>query len=172
MNKHSVIVIISSMIIIGVVGNSIWNIYAVEQLQLSVNDETFRFYQAMTNEDKFVVCNPLSFPVSFNQFYITVFFEGNVQGVFSINGDTILPKSSKVLEGEFSTEEYSETQYLFMHFDHTFEGNPIRIDPKKMNVGTEFQTPILGVIPYSVTNQYTSMNFWNMLNEEENSKCP
>jgi hypothetical protein len=171
MNKHSVIVIISILVIVAVAGNSIWNIYAVEQLQLSVNDESFRFYQVMVDEDKFVVCNPFPFPVSFNQFYITVFFEGDVQGTFSIDRITIPPKSSQVLAGTFFTEDYSETQYLFMHFDHTFEGNPIRIDPAKMTVQTEFQTPILGIIPFSVTNQYSSMNFWNMLNDEESSKC-
>ena len=171
MNKHSVIVIIAILVIVTVAGNSIWNIYAVEQLQLSVNDESFRFYQVMVDEDKFVVCNPFFLPVTFNQFYITVLFEGDVQGNYSIDGATIPPNSSQILDSIFFTEDYSETQYLFMHFDHTFEGNPIRIDPAKMTVQTEFQTPILGIIPFSVTNQYSSMNFWNMLNDEESSKC-
>jgi len=171
MDKHSAIVIISIIVMIGVIGSSIWNIYAIEQLQLSVNDESFRFYQAMVDEDKFVVCNPFFLPVSFKQFYVTVIFEGNVQGTYSIDGTIISPKSSQILDATFTTEDYSETQYLFMLFDHTFEGNPIRVDPAKMTVQTEFQTPILGIIPFSVTSQYSSMNFWNMLNDEESSKC-
>lgn len=170
MNKHSIIVIIASIIILGTVGHSIWNIYATNELQLSVNGETFRYNKAMTNEDKFVMCNPLPLPVNFNQFGITVFFEDKVQAVFNIEGTTIPPNSSKVLESTFFTEEYTESQYLLMHFDHTFEGNQIRIDPKKMTIETEFQTPFLGMIPFSNTHQFTSFDFWNMLNEKD-SKC-
>lgn len=168
LNKHTIIVIVSSIIILGTIGYSFWNLYATEQLQLSVNGETFRYNKAMTNEDKFVACNPLPLPVSFNQFRVTVFFEGEVQGVFNIEGTTVPPKSSKVFESTFFTEEYAESQYLLMHFDHTFEGNQIRIDPNKMTIGTEFQTSILGIIPFSITNQYSSFDFWNMLNEEKN----
>ncbi len=170
MNKHFIIVIIASIIILGTVGHSIWNIYATDQLQLSVNGETFRYNKAMTNEDKFVLCNPLPLPVSFNHFGITVFFEDEIQAVFSMQGTTIQPKSSKVLESKFFTEEYTESQYLLMHFDHTFEGNQIRIDPKKMTIETEFQTPFLGVIPFSNAQQFTSFDFWNVLNEKD-SKC-
>jgi len=173
MNKHSVIVIISSILIIGVVGNSIWNIYAVEQLQLSGNDGIFRYYETMTNEDKIVACNPLLLPTSFNQFYITIFFDGKEKGVFSIDGTTMPPKSSNILDAEFSSESFSEIQYYFLHFDSMFSGSaPVRIDPSKLAVETEFQTPIIGIIPFSVTNQYTGMDFWNMLNEDKNSKCP
>jgi len=170
MNKHSIIVLIASIIILGTIGFSVWNIYAAEQLQLSVNGETFRYNKAMTNEDKFVICNPLPLPVSFNQFDITVFFENKVQAVFNIEGTIIPPESSKVLESKFFTEEYTESQYLLMHFDHTFEGNQIRIDPKKMTIETEFQTSFLGIIPLSNTQQFTSFDFWNMLNEKD-SKC-
>jgi hypothetical protein len=171
MDKHSLIVVIASIVILETIGYSIWNIYATGELQLGVDGETFRYNKAMTNENKFSMCNPLPLPVSFNQFHITVFFEGKVQAVFNIDGTTIQPKSSIVLDSEFITEEYEESQYLLMHFDHTFEGNTIRIDPKKMTVGTQFQTPILGIIPFSTTNQYTSFDFWNMLNEKENLEC-
>ena len=171
MNKHSIIVIIASIVILGTIGHSVWNAYATEQLELGVSGDTFRYNKAITNENKFTICNPLPLPVSFNQFYITVFFENEVQAVFNIEGTTIQPNSSKVLESTFSTDSYTESQYLLMHFDHTFEGNQIRIDPKKMTVGTEFQILFLGTIPLSITEQYSSFDFWNILNEKENSKC-
>ncbi|KFM15715.1 hypothetical protein AAA799D11_01088 [Marine Group I thaumarchaeote SCGC AAA799-D11] len=98
MNKHSLIVIISSIVIIGVVGNSVWNIYAVEQLQLSGKDGIFRYYEGMVGQDKIITCNPLFLTTSFNQLYITVFFEGKVKGIFSIDGTSIPPKSSQILD--------------------------------------------------------------------------
>lgn len=171
MNRHSMVVIAASVIILGTVGYSVWNIYAADQLMLSVNNETFRFNKAMTAEDKFVLCNPLPLPVSFNQFAVTVYFEDKIQGVFNVQGDSVMPNSSKVLESTFYSDEYVESQYLFMHFDHTFEGNQIRIDPKKMTIITEFQILILGMIPFSTTAQYTSFDFWNMLNDPENLMC-
>lgn len=171
MNKHSIIVIISSLVIIGVVGNSIWNIYAVEQLQLSGDNGIFRYYETMVNEDKIVICNPLSFPISFNQFYINVFYESKTKGVFNIEGTTIQPKSSKVLDANFLSEDFSEIQYLFINYDFMFNGGPIRNDPKKLAVEIEFQTPILGIIPFSVTQKYAGLDFWNMLNEDKNLKC-
>ncbi|KER05449.1 hypothetical protein AAA799E16_01908 [Marine Group I thaumarchaeote SCGC AAA799-E16] len=172
MNKHSLIVIISSIVIIGVVGNSVWNIYAVEQLQLSGKDGIFRYYEGMVGQDKIITCNPLFLTTSFNQLYITVFFEGKVKGIFSIDGTSIPPKSSQILDAEFSSESFAEIQYYFLHFDGMFSGTaPIRIDAKKLAIETEFQTPILGIIPFSVTNQYTGIDFWNMLNEDKNSKC-
>jgi len=172
MNKHSVIVIISIIVILGVVGNSIWNIYAVQQLQLSGNDGIFRYYETMVNKDKIVACNPSPLPASFNQFYITIFFEGKEKGVFNIQGNSIPPNSSNILDANFSSDSFSEIQYYFLHFDGMFSGSaPIRIDLSKLTIKTEFQTPILGIIPFSVTNQYTGLNFWNMLNDDKNSKC-
>lgn len=172
MNKHSLIVIISIIVIIGIVGNYVWNIYAVEQLQLSGKDGIFRYYEGMVNQDKILACNPLPFPTSFNHLYITVFYEGKVKGIFSIDGTSILPNSSEILDAKFSSESIAEIQYYFLHFDSMFSGtSPMRIDPSKLAIETEFQIPILGIIPFSVTNQYTGMDFWNMLNEDKISKC-
>jgi hypothetical protein len=167
MNKHSVIVIVASILIFGTIGVSIWNIYAVQQLQLHGNEGIFRFYEFITNEDKLLICNQLPFFTSFNQFNIILLFEDAPKGTFHISGMTIPPSDSIISEGKFTSETYSEAQYLAMHFDTMFQGDaPIRIDPRKFAIDTEFQIMILGVIPYTVVQHHSGIGFYNMLNED------
>lgn len=172
MNKHTVIVIVASVVIFGTLGISIWNIFAVQQLQLHGNNGLFRFYEFITNEDKLRICNPLPFFTSFNQLKVLILFENNPKGTFSIDGTTIPPHDSVVEDGKFTSDTYSEAQYLAMHFDTMFEGSsPIRIDPRKLTIDTEYQIMIIGILPYTVTQHYSGIGFYNMLNEENSTTC-
>lgn len=172
MNKHSTIVIISSLIIVGAVAFPLWNIFAVNQLQLHGTEGIFRFYEFMTNEDHILMCNNLPFFTSFNQLDIDYLFEGISKGVFHITGETIYPNSSVISEGKFTSETFSEAQYLAMHFDTMFQGDsPIRIDPRKLTITTEFKIMILGVIPYTIAHQYSGIEFYNMLNDDALVDC-
>ena len=172
MNKHTVIVIVASVVIFGTVGVSLWNIFAVPQLQLHGNNGIFRFYEFITNEDKLLICNPFPFFTSFNQLTVSLLFEETPKGVFTINGLTIPPHNHVVVDGKFTSDTYSEAQYLAMHFDTMFQGDsPIRIDPRKLTVDTEFQVMILGIIPYNVIQHYSGIGFYNMLNEDAGSDC-
>ena len=168
MNKHTIIVIIASVVIFGTLGVSVWNIFAVQQLQLHGNQGLFRFYEFITNEDKILMCNQLPFFTSFNQFDVIILFEDTPKGTFRVDGMTIPPNNSIISEGVFTSDTYSEAQYLAMNFDTMFQGDsPIRIDPKKLAIDTEFQIMILGVIPYTVTQHYSGIGFYNMLNEDK-----
>ena len=172
MNKHTVIVIVASIVISGTLGVSIWNIFAVQQLQLHGNNGLFRFYEFITNEDKLRICNSLPFFTSFNHLNVLILFENNLKGTFGIDGMTIPPNDSVVVDGLFTSDTYSEAQYLAMHFDTMFEGSsPIRIDPRKLAIDTEYQIMIAGVIPYTVTQHYSGIGFYNMLNEDNNANC-
>lgn len=94
-------------------------------------------------------------------------FDEKSKGSFGILGTTLPPLSSSVLEGVFKSQTFEETQYLSLHFDSMFGGSaPVRIDPSKFFIITEIQTPIIGVIPYSVTKQYSGLDFWNIMNEK------
>jgi hypothetical protein len=172
MNKHTVIVIVASVVIFGTVGVSLWNIFAVPQLQLYGNNGIFRFYEFITNEDHLLICNPLPFFTSFNHLKVLFMFEEKPKGIFTMDGLTIPPHHYVVPETKFTSDTYSEAQYLAMHFDTMFQGDaPIRIDPRKLTIDTEFQILILGVIPYTVTQHYSGIGFYNMLNEDKNSDC-
>ncbi len=95
-------------------------------------------------------------------------FDQKDKGILSIQGASLSPLSTTTLEGKFSSETFEEVQYLSMHFDGMFGGAlPIRIDPKRFDIVTEISTPILGIIPYSITQQYSGLDFWNMMNDKD-----
>lgn len=166
MNKHSVIVIITSIVIASAVAFSGWNVYAADQLQIQGPDGRFSYFEMM-NDGKIVVCNPLPFFVTVNQFDIVIFFEKKNEGTFSAMAATIAPSSSTALNGTFKSEIFTEAQYLFLHFDGMFSGtSPLRIDPQKFSIVTVSHTPIIGIIPFSVNKQYSGLEFWNMMNDK------
>jgi hypothetical protein len=167
MNKHSVIVIIASIVIAGTLVFTALNIYAADQIQLRVTDqEGFRYFK-LINDGMISICNPLPFYASFNDFNIIMFYEGNNKGTFSVQGIVLEPNSGITTRGKFSSDSFEEVQYLSLHYDAQFSGTgPIRIDPAKLEIVTEIHTPIVGFIPFSVTNQYSGLKFWEMMNSD------
>ena len=167
MNKHSVIVIIASIVIAGTLVFTALNIYAAEQIQLGVTDqqEGFRYFK-LINDGMISICNPLPFYASFNDFNIIIFYEGNNKGTFSVQEIGLDPNSSITTRGKFHSDSFEEVQYLSLHYDAMFSGTgPIRIDPTKLEIVTEIHIPIVGFIPFSVTNQYSGLEFWEMMND-------
>ena len=97
-----------------------------------------------------------------------MFYQDDNKGTYTLARTTISPSTLEVLEGTFRSESFAESQYTFLHMDGEFAGTaPIRLDPNQMFVVTNIQTSILGLIPISVTNQYSAFDFYNIMNEEE-----
>lgn len=172
MEKQKVIGIVSIIAICVVIGYSLLNVYALEQLEFSGVDNLFRFFEMSTVNGKINICNNSFLPANFNQFDIIIYFERELLGTFVVDSANIMPNSVFEANGKYISSSMSQSQSLFMHFDHLFSNsdNTIRIDPRKMNVVMQFQTTIIG-IPYLVTEQYTAFDFWNMLNDENNLTC-
>ncbi len=168
MNKHTGIVIIPSIVIAGPSVFAGWNIHAAEQVQFAgIEQERFNYFD-MINYGEIKVCNPSPFYVVFDKINIIMIFDQRDKGILSIQGTTLLPSSITTLEGKFTSETFEEVQYLSMHFDGMFGGAlPIRIDPNRFDIITEISTPILGMIPYSITQQYSGLGFWNMMNDKD-----
>lgn len=168
MNKHTAIVIIASFVIAAPFVFAAWNIYAVQQIQfLGIEEKKFNYFD-MINDGEINVCNPTPFYVVFDKMDIQMIFEQRDKGIFSIQGTTLPPLSITTLEGKFTSETFEEAQYLAMHYDGMFSGSaPIRIDPSKFAISTETHTPIMGIIPYSITQQYSGFDFWNMMNDKD-----
>ncbi len=167
MDKHSLIVIIAAIVIAIPFVYSGLNIYAANQLQFHGTDEDrFRFFD-MINDGSVEVCNPSPFFVNFNKLSIITYFDSYNKGTISSKPISISPLSSIEVNGTFSSESFPEAQYLALHFDGMFSGSaPQRIDPKKLMIATEIETPIIGIIPYTVTKYYSGLNFWQTLNGE------
>ena len=165
MDKHTTIVIIASIVIAIPFAYSFLNIYAIDNLQFrGTDDGRFRLFD-MINGGTLEICNPMPFFVNFHEFRIITFFEGNEKGTFTAESSFFSPASSKIVEGSFHSETFSEVQYLALHYDGMFSGStPERIDPRKIILVTQIDAPIIGVIPYSITNQYSGLYFWETLN--------
>lgn len=170
MEKQKIISIVSIVILCVVISFPFVNIYALENLELRGMDNNFRLFEMSTN-DKIKMCNNSSVPATFNQFNILIFFDGDLLGTFVVDSANIMPFSKLESDVKYISDSMAQSQSLFMHFDHMFSSDPtIRIDPRKMVIGTEFHTNVIG-IPYVVSKQYSSVEFWSMLNEQNNSKC-
>ena len=169
MNKYSVITAIAIIVIITPVLYGIWGIYSVDKLQIRTSDNEFSYFD-MSNYEKIEMCNPLPFFVSFNGLKIETYYTNDVKGIFEVGPTTINPTTSEILDMSFSSDNFAEAQYIFMHMDGQFAREiPIRLDPNKMIVVTNFETKIIGVIPYQNTITQSGFDFTNMMNED--SKC-
>ena len=170
MNKHTIIVIIASVLIAGTVGFTFLNAVLAEQIQFTVTDQDDFRYFGLINEEKILLCNPTPFYTSFDNFQIRMVYEKRDVGKLSFPGAFVAPNSNVTKQGKFTTNAFEEVQYLSMHFDSMFLGTiPVRIDPTKMIIVTEIQTKIIGVIPYTITNQYSALEFWEMMNSDKNT---
>ncbi len=169
MNRYTIITAIAIIVIITPILYGVWGIYSVEKLQLRTPDSDFSYFD-MSNYEKIQMCNPMPFFVGFNGLKIDFYYLNDIKGVFEIGPTTISPNTSEILDVNFSSEIFSEAQYLFMHMDGQFAGEiPFRLDPSKMEVVTTFETRIIGVIPYQNTITQSAFDFTNMMNEE--SSC-
>ncbi len=169
MNRYSIITTIAIIVIITPILYGVWGIYSVEKLQLRTPNTDFSYFE-MSNYEKIEICNPMPFFVGFNGLKIDFYYINDIKGVFEIGPTTISPNTSEILDVNFSSDNFSEAQYLFMHMDGQFADEiPIRLDSSKMVVVTNFETRIIGVIPYQNTITQSGFDFTNMMNEE--SSC-
>lgn len=172
MNKHTLIVIIASIVIVGAVGYSGWNVFAVENLKIaSVERGNFSYFDLM-NDGKIEICNSLPFFVTLDGFEIGIFYNNENKGTLTVPKTVISPESSSLVVGNFKSDLFVDAQYLFLHLDGEFSGNqPIRIDPRHMSVVTNANSPIIGVIPYTISHQYSGFEFYNMMKDRPDFTC-
>ncbi len=166
MNKYSLITTIAIVVIIIPILYGLWGIYSVEQLQMRTVNSEFSYFE-MASYEKIEMCNPLPFFVSFNGIEIQVYNTNYLKGTFKIEPTTINPNTSQLMNIRFSSDNFSEAQSLFMHMDGQFSGEmPSRLDANQMIVVTDFETRIIGVIPYHSTITQSAFDFTQMMNED------
>ena len=164
MNKHSKITIIAIIVIIIPFVYSGLNIYAASQLQYRWSEQDKFSYFEMSNNGDVEFCNVLPYWMNFKKFEITTYYDLQNKGTLTIEPVTINPLSHTTQKGIFHSEEFAPTQYLFMELDFEFNGGTIRLDPNKMGVIVNIETPIIGIIPYSTTMQYSGFDFNKIMN--------
>jgi len=159
MDKHTIITIIAILVIISVVAYSGLNIYAAGQLKFRWSEPAKFDYLTMSNDGNMEFCNPLPYYANFKNFQVSIFYDSQDRGTFRIDSLNIGPFSSILQKGVFSAQDYSAAKQLFMQMDFQIDGGEISIDPSKMVSIVKIDTPIIGVIPYSTTIQYSGLGF-------------
>lgn len=167
MNKHSIITAIAIAIIVIPFVYSGLSIIGIQQLEYRWDSPgNFNFF-AMSNSGNIEFCNTMPFWTSFQSFEVATFYDTEHLGSFVVNPTTINPLSSTVQEGVFSSEEIAAAQHNFMTLDFEFDGGDIRLDPNKFMVIIRADTSIIGIIPYTTTNQMTGFDFDILMNSED-----
>ena len=165
MNKHSVIVIIASIVIAAPFVYSGLNVLSIENLQFAGMEQgNFRYFD-LIGEGQIAVCNNMPIQVIIDSLKISEYFDGEVFGTYETSKISIPGSSSIAVDGTFLSENYESAQYYAFHYDSMFKGEQIiRIDPRKLSVQMEMDTSIIGIIPYTVSKQYSGWDFWNLMN--------
>ncbi len=170
MNKHSIITTIAIVIIIIPFVYSGLSIIGAQQLEYRWNNQgEFSFFE-LSNSGEIKLCNTMPFWISFQKFEIATFYQGKHMGSFVVDPFTIDPFSSTVQEGSFTSDTIAEAQRNFFTLDYMFNGGEKRMDPDQFIIQTQIDIPIIGIIPYSTTNQILGFGFDKMMNAE-NLSC-
>lgn len=170
MNRHTIIVIVSCVVIASTIGYSILNLLNVSSLQFRVaGKEEFDLF-SLVSGTKLEVCNPSDLPITFNSYEISSIYNGDRLGTFHLEGSQILPKSSISLRGEFDAGDEKTANIMSLFLDSEIQGKDVsRIDAKKLEIVTEMRISLLGIIPYTVSNNYDGSEFFDLMNGKDGS---
>ena len=95
-------------------------------------------------------CNPSYFPASFHNYEITAVYKSQIVETALINGSTISPKSSLLLDGKFTINKDAISQ---------FAQESSQFDQSQAVVKTKLDAAIFGVIPFTINKDYSGTQF-------------
>lgn len=167
MNKYSVITVIAIVVIVSPFIYSGLSILGAGQLEFRWNQPGDFSFFTMSNHGEIEFCNTLPIWISFQKFEIGTFYDSEHVGSFIVEPLTIEPSAVAVQEGVFSSEQFVAAQHVFITLDFEFDGGDIRLDPSKLIVLIQTDTPIIGIIPYSSTTQISGFEFDKLMNSED-----
>lgn len=166
MNKNTIITYIAIVAIVIPFAYSAMNIYAAEHIQYRWGGSgEFSFFE-LSNGGTLELCNTVPYATNFKNFQIVSFYDKTPRGTYHIDNISLDGLQSESHKGRFHSDNFVESQHLFMQIDFQFSGGDIRIDPSKMYVIVSIETPIIGIIPYATSTQYSGLDFFEIMNKE------
>ena len=139
--------IIIAAIVFGYIGA---NAYAVSTLEFRPHKGTQYAISATVLHIQAEACNPSYFPASFHNYEIIAVYKSQILETASINGSTISPKSSLLLDGLFIINKDALAQVAK-------EGT--QFDPNQAIVKTKLDAAIFGIIPFTINKDYSGTQF-------------
>ena len=130
------------------------NAYAISTLEFRPHQGTQYAVSPTELHIQAEACNPSYFPASFHNYEIKAVYKSQVIETALINGSTISPKSSTLLDGKFTINRDVISQF-------TREGSPF--DPNQAVVKTKLDAAILGIIPFTINKDYSGTQFTDVV---------
>lgn len=145
--KSFKIITIVSIIVICYVGLDVYSAYSLQFRPHLGNQYLLSQTQLFIQSD---VCNTSYFPAYFKKYEINAFYKNYTIEKAEISGSNISPKTYEVLNGIFTINKDALIKLQKEKF--TF-------DPTQAHVTTTIDSPIFGVIPFSISKEYTGEDF-------------
>ncbi|KAF6243640.1 hypothetical protein C6988_02165 [Nitrosopumilus sp. b1] len=164
-NRHSIIVIIASIVIVGTFAYSFVNASLLDNIEFRWHQKGAFDFIAMMHGGKISLCNTSAFPVSIGGINMDLYFDNQKLGTYFIEPITIEGKSIVETSGRSDMKEKS-SQAMLLFMDTEFSGTDIaRVDSSRMFVQVNYITSILGFIPITVSNVYSGYEFHQIMND-------
>ena len=149
--KIAIAGIVIAAIICGYMGA---NAYAVSTLEFRPHQGTQYAISPTVLHIQAEACNPSYFPASFHSYEINAVYKSQIIETALINGTTISPKSSLLLDGKFIINKDVIAQ---------FSQESSQFDASQAVVQTKIDAAIFGIIPFSVNKDYSGTEFANVV---------
>ncbi len=130
------------------------DVYAANTLQIKPHQGSQYIMSETMLHIQAEACNPSFFPVSFHNYTINAIYKSKVLETVSINGSTISPKSSLLLDGIFTINKEALSQ--FVNLGSSF-------DPTQARVKTKLDAAIFGMIPFTINKDYSGKEFQDIV---------
>lgn len=166
-NRHTIIVIASIIVIAGSLGYSSLNLVSAKDLQFRWHQVGSFDFLSILFGGKLTVCNNSEYPANFQRYSFTMIYDGNDLGTFTTDGGGVAPHTSAMVDGNLKTADKKITQMFFSFLDTELGGTDVtRVNADKMQITTTLDTTIVGIAPFSITQQYSGQEFLQMMNQK------
>ena len=167
-NKHTLIVIISIIVILVSIGYSSLNLISTNNMQIKWATKNFDFLSILYGGN-LEICNNSDYPASFTKYTFTILYDSKPLGKFTTQGIGIAPHSKSNVAGKFTADDKQVAEIFFSFLDTEIKGTDVsRVDANKMQVLTTLDAKVIGVIPFSISHEYSGQEFLKILNENTN----
>jgi hypothetical protein len=143
------------------------HIYAISNLQLRNLQNGELDLMDRSIDMQFEACNPTFFPVILKQFSVDMIYKSTNFATIIINDNNIPPHSSIIIDGRFKMNDEAFMGLFLSALKSTFSDEETSLpNPEEFGFVTKFDVPILGVIPFSITKEFSNDEFGDLIGRQ------
>jgi hypothetical protein len=144
-----------SVVIVVLVGITAMSFYALTQLQLSPRSVGNFDFKTLSLDVQLDACNPTSYPASFDEVILVLYYQSEEFLTVNLKGDTIMPNKAVTLNGKLDISDQLDYWKVYNIFS-SFNESDLSLDATVV-------TNIVGVVPFSQTKHFDYTDFRALL---------